>query len=93
MSAKKIMTTDSGAPIDDDRHSQTAGPSGPILLQDHHLMEKHARGAGAHCHFEVTADVTRWTRAKFLAQVGKRTETFVRTSRVAAAVAARRRAA
>ncbi len=43
----------------------------------------HAVGSGAYGHFEVTADVTRWTRARFLSQVGKRTEVFVRFSTVA----------
>jgi catalase len=42
----------------------------------------HAKGAGAYGYFEVTDDVTRYTRAKFLSQVGKRTEVFVRFSTV-----------
>jgi catalase len=67
------------------------------LLQDQHLIEKlarfnreriperivHARGSGAHGHFELTSDVSRWTRARFLSEVGKRTEVFVRFSTVA----------
>jgi len=71
--------------------------TGPVLLQDQHLIEKlaqfnreriperivHARGSGAHGHFEVTADVSRWTRARFLSEVGKTTEVFVRFSTVA----------
>ncbi len=43
----------------------------------------HARGAGAYGTFTVTADVTRYTRAKFLSEVGKQTETFLRFSTVA----------
>ena len=43
----------------------------------------HAKGSGAYGYFEVTADVTRWTRAKFLAPIGKRTELFIRCSTVA----------
>ena len=71
--------------------------TGPVLLQDQHLIEKlaqfnreriperivHARGSGAHGHVEVTADVSRWTRARFLSEVGKTTEVFVRSSTVA----------
>jgi len=65
-------------------------------MQDVHLMEKlahfnreripervvHAKGAGAYGYFEVTGDVTKYTRAKFLSEVGKRTEVFVRFSTV-----------
>ena len=93
----KTLTTESGAPVADNQQSQTAGPDGPILLQDHHLIEKlaqfdreripervvHARGSGAHGYFEVTRDVTQWSRANFLSKVGKRTETFTRFSTVA----------
>lgn len=37
------LTTESGAPVADNQHSQTAGPSGPVLIQDQHLTEKLAR--------------------------------------------------
>ena len=43
----------------------------------------HAKGAGAHGYVEVTADVTKWTKAKFLDTVGKRTPMFARFSTVA----------
>ena len=76
---KKVYTTGFGQPVDDDQNSKTAG-NGPVLMQDTHLLEKlghfdreripervvHAKGAGAHGYFEVTADVTKYTRAKFL---------------------------
>ena len=42
----------------------------------------HAKGAGAHGYFEVAHDVTKYTRAKFLSEVGKRTEVFARFSTV-----------
>ncbi len=42
----------------------------------------HAEGAGAHGYFEVTADVTEYTMAKFLSETGKRTEVFLRFSTV-----------
>jgi catalase len=97
MELKKALTTDSGAPVTDNQNSRTAGPGGPVLLEDHHLIEKlahfdreripervvHAKGSGAYGHFEVLANVTQWTKAKFLAPVGKRTEIFIRFSTVA----------
>jgi catalase len=93
---KKILTTSFGTPVDDDQNTMTAGSPGPALLQDVHLVEKlahfdreripervvHAKGAGAYGYFEVTHDVTRYTRAKFLSEVGKRTEVFARFSTV-----------
>ena len=72
---KKMLTTNFGAPVDDDQNSLTAGIPGPVLMQDVHLLEKlshfdreripervvHAKGAGAYGYFEVTADVTKYT--------------------------------
>ncbi|MFG2398321.1 catalase [Streptomyces lydicus] len=91
------LTTATGAPVADNQNSETAGVGGPGLIQDQLLIEKlahfnreripervvHARGAGAYGTFTVTADVTRYTRAKFLSEVGKQTETFLRFSTVA----------
>ncbi|MFI0775024.1 catalase [Streptomyces sp. NPDC021212] len=91
------LTTESGAPVADNQNSQTAGAAGPVLIQDQHLIEKlahfnreripervvHARGAGAYGTFTLTRDVSRWTRAAFLSEVGKQTETFLRFSTVA----------
>jgi catalase len=68
-----------------------------VLIQDNHLLEKlarfnreripervvHARGSGAHGYFEVTHDVSPYTRAGFLSEIGKRTEVFLRFSTVA----------
>ncbi|MGE4536105.1 MAG: catalase [Desulfovibrio sp.] len=96
MPDKKTMTTGFGVPIGDDQNTVTAGTRGPALMQDVHLLEKmahfdreripervvHAKGAGAYGYFEVTADVTRYTKAAFLSQVGKRTEVFARFSTV-----------
>ncbi len=93
---KKKLTTASGAPVDDDQNTMTAGPKGPVLMQDVHLMEKlahfnreripervvHAKGAGAHGYFECTAAMSKYTRAKFLSTVGKKTEVFARFSTV-----------
>jgi catalase len=97
MREKKVLTTESGSPVSDNQNSQTAGPGGPILLQDQVLIEKlarfdreripervvHAKGSGAFGYFEATADVKKWTKARFLSEPGKRTEVFVRFSTVA----------
>jgi catalase len=93
---KETMTTAFGHPVGNDLNSVTAGPRGPVLMQDVHLLEKlshfdreripervvHAKGAGAYGYFEVTADVTKYTRAAFLSRVGKKTDVFVRFSTV-----------
>ena len=99
MSDRPKLTTESGAPVADNQHSQTAGPDGPTLLQDHHLIEKlarfnreriperivHAVGSGAYGVLEVTSpEVSKWTRMKAFAAVGKKTEMFLRFSTVAA---------
>jgi len=90
-------TTDAGAPAPSDEYSLTAGPAGPNMLHDAYLVQKlarfarervpdrvyHVKGGGAFGHFEVTADVTQWTKAAFLSQVGKRTPMLVRFSTVA----------
>lgn len=90
-------TTDAGIPAASDEFSQSVGPNGPLLLQDHYLVQKmaqfnrervpervvHAKGGGAHGFFEVTADVTQYTKAAFLSTVGKQTPLFVRFSTVA----------
>ena len=91
------LTTESGAPVASNNQSEAAGVGGPLLIQDQVLLEKlahfnreripervvHARGAGAYGTFTVTADVTAYTKAKFLSEVGKETETFLRVSTVA----------
>jgi len=93
---KKKLTTNFGRPVDDDQNSKTAGVPGPTIMEDVHLAEKlahfnreripervvHAKGAGAGGYFEVTYDVTKYTRVKFLSEIGKRTEVFVRFSTV-----------
>lgn len=91
------LTTESGAPVADNQNSQTAGPDGPVLLQDHNLLEKlahfnreripervvHAVGSAAYGVFEVTESASDWTSADFLQDVGKRTRVFARFSTVA----------
>ena len=94
--AEKRLTTNFGRPVDDDQNTMTAGQSGPGLLEDVHLAEKlahfdreripervvHAKGAGAYGYLEVTADISKYTKAAFLSEVGKRTDLFVRFSTV-----------
>jgi catalase len=96
MKEKKTLTTSQGMPVDNDLQSMTAGEHGPTLMQDVHLLDKlahfdreripervvHAKGAGAFGYFEVTHDVTPYTRAKFLSKVGKKTEVVARFSTV-----------
>ena len=96
MSQSKILTTASGAPVADNQNSRSAGPRGPLLLDDFHLIEKlahfnreniperrvHAKGSGAYGTFTVTSDITRYSCAKLFGAVGKQTETFLRFSTV-----------
>jgi catalase len=35
----RATTTDAGIPVPGDEYSLTIGPDGPILLQDHYLIE------------------------------------------------------
>ncbi|KOU60956.1 catalase [Streptomyces sp. WM4235] len=96
--AQKIpyTTNNVGIPVESDEHSLTVSPDGPILLQDHYLIEKmaqfnrervpervvHAKGAGAYGVFQVTNDVSQFTKAD-LFQPGRRTEMLARFSTVA----------
>lgn len=80
----------------DNQNSRTAGPYGPVVIADFHLIDKlahfdreripervvHAKGAGAHGHFEVTHDITKYCKAKVFSSVGKKTPVFVRFSTV-----------
>jgi catalase len=97
MSNEKRLTTAAGAPVPDNQNTMTAGPRGPVLLQDVWLLEKlahfdreviperrmHAKGSGAYGTFTVTHDITPYTRAKIFSQVGKKTELFARFTTVA----------
>ncbi len=97
MSKCPIMTTAAGVPVADNQNSQTAGPRGPVLMQDYQLMEKmahfnrervpervvHAKGAGAYGTLTVTRDLSRYTRAKLFSKVGNTCEMFARFSTVA----------
>jgi catalase len=97
MSSDKKLTNNAGAPIVDNQNVLTAGPRGPMLLQDVWFLEKlahfdreviperrmHAKGSGAYGAFTVTHDITRYSKAKIFSQIGKKTDLFVRFSTVA----------
>lgn len=87
------LTTAGGAPVADSQHSITAGPHGPVLLQDYQMAEKlaylareripervlHAKGAAAFGTLRITGDIARHTRARVF-QPGQRTPVLVRFS-------------
>lgn len=89
-------TTESGATRENDAHSLSVGPDGPLLLHDVALVEKlarfdreriperspHAKGSGAFGRLEITEDVSAYTRAK-LFQKGTTTPMLARFSTVA----------
>lgn len=94
---KKYLTTAQGIPVGSDLSSvTTGGKEGWTLLQDFHLVEKlahfnreripervvHAKGAGAKGYFEVTNDLSKYTKAKLFSETGKKTEVFARFSTV-----------
>lgn len=95
MSIQKL-TTASGIPYYHNEDSMSAGPRGPLLLEDFILHEKmahfnreripervvHAKGTGAYGTFTVTHDITRFTKAKLFNAVGKQTKVFLRFSTV-----------
>jgi len=97
MSNNKKLTTASGSPIADNQNSLTAGPRGPLLVQDWQLFEKHAhfnreripervvhaKGSGAFGTLTITKDITAYSKAKVFSQIGKKTECFLRFSTVA----------
>ena len=93
---RRSTTTDAGTPVASDEFSLTVGTDGPILLQDHYLIEQmanfnrertperqpHAKGSGAFGRFEVTKDVSKYTKAA-LFQPGVKTDMLARFSTVA----------
>ncbi|WP_342115287.1 catalase [Pseudoduganella sp. OTU4001] len=93
----RLLTTAAGAPVADNQNVETAGPRGPMLLQDVWHLEKlahfhreviperrmHAKGSGAFGTFTVTHDISRYSKAALFGAVGKKTEAFVRFSTVA----------
>src|SRR5213075_1676856 len=97
MTDKPVLTTTAGNPIGDNQNAMTAGPRGPLLVQDYQLTEKlahqnreripertvHAKGWGAYGTLTITHDITKHTKASVFAQLGKKTECVARFSTVA----------
>src|SRR5271163_2341427 len=97
MAKRPTLTTTAGIPVGDNQNSLTAGPRGPLLVQDWQLFEKHAhfnreripervvhaKGSAAFGTLTITRDVTQFTRAKVFAEVGKKTDLLLRFSTVA----------
>ena len=93
---RPTLTTAAGIPVGDNQNSLTAGPRGPLLVQDWQLFEKHAhfnreripervvhaKGSGAYGTLRITGDISRYTKARAL-HPGAETECFLRFSTVA----------
>ncbi len=94
---EKRLTTTAGNPVADNQNSLTAGPRGPVLIQDYQLIEKlahqnreripervvHAKGWGAFGTLTVTHDITKYTKANIFSEIGKKTDMLARFSTVA----------
>src|SRR5215813_693161 len=84
------MTNAAGAPVGDNQNSLTAGPRGPMLLQDVWFLEKlahfdreviperrvHAKGSGAHGKLTITHDISKYSKASIFSKIGKETPVF-----------------
>ena len=93
---RPVTTTDAGIAAPSDEFSQSVGPNGPLLLQDHYLIQKmaqfnrervpervvHAKGGGAYGVFEATEDVSQYTKAGLFTK-GQDTRLIIRFSTVA----------
>ena len=91
------LTFKTGAPVANHQDVLTAGPRGPLVMQDVWFLEKmahfdreviperrmHAKGSGAFGKFTTTNDITKYTRASIFSKIGKETELFLRFSTVA----------
>jgi catalase len=90
------MTTTGGNPVADNQNSITAGPRGPLLMQDYQLLEKlahqnreripertvHAKGSAAYGTLTITHDITKYSKAAVF-KPGTKSECFLRFSTVA----------
>ena len=93
----QTLSTNQGLKINNNQDSLKSGERGSSLLEDFILREKithfdheriperivHARGSGAHGVFTLTQSLEKYTKAKFLTEVGKEVPVFVRFSTVA----------
>src|SRR5580658_7108308 len=90
------LTTTAGNPVADNQNSVTAGPRGPLLMQDYQLLEKlahqnreripertvHAKGSAAYGTLTITHDITKYSKAAVFKK-GVKTEALLRFSTVA----------
>ena len=81
----QTLSTNQGLKINNNQDSLKSGERGPSLLEDFILREKithfdheriperivHARGSGAHGVFKLTQSLEKYTKAKFLTEIGK----------------------
>lgn len=93
----ETLTTTGGNPISDNQNALTAGPRGPLLMQDYQLLEKlahqnreripertvHAKGSGAYGTLTITHDITEYSKAAVFSRIGLETECLLRFSTVA----------
>src|ERR1700678_669273 len=91
-----ILTTTAGAPVADNQNSISAGPRGPLLMQDYQLLEKlahqnreripertvHAKGTAAYGTLTITHDITKYSKAAVFKK-GAKTDALLRFSTVA----------
>ena len=92
MANEKALTTSTGAPVADNQNSITAGPRGPLLMEDWWLNEKmahfnreripervvHAKGSAAFGSLTITNDLARYSRSKLFAKAGTKAECLLR---------------
>nr|MDQ3048883.1 catalase [Bacteroidota bacterium] len=93
----QFLTTNHGLNINDNQNSLKAGERGPSLLEDFILREKithfdheriperivHARGSAAHGFFELSKNMSSYTKAGIFTDTKSKTPVFVRFSTVA----------
>lgn len=93
---KTTLTTSNGAAVAEDNNSITAGEGGALTFDNYQLMEKlahfnreripervvHARGSAAYGTFTLTKDLSAYSIAPLLQNVGEQTEVFLRFSTV-----------
>lgn len=91
------LTTSGGNPVADNQNSLTAGPRGPLLIQDWQLFEKHAhfnreripervvhaKGSAAFGTLTITGDISKYSMADVFSKKGKVTDCLLRFSTVA----------
>jgi len=93
---RPTLTTTAGSAVPNNQDTITAGPRGPVLIEDYQLLEKlahqnrervpertvHAKGVGAHGVLKITGDISKYTKAKIF-QPGTETNMLARFSTVA----------